>query len=216
MSQGSAESPTVDEVAVEEIHTQLEELERTVDDAEERREVRRALELVEEVSETLLTDTIRKFTRRDIAEAAVGSIIISIPMLVEDGVFEIAAYFLTQPVSFLLNAGFVVLMAVCLLYFADFRAVVVNRPLFGLIPRRLAGVLVVSFLTATFMMTLWGRVDWAEPSVAFARISIVWTVASFGAALGDILPGESSGTDINDEIEELGERLGIGDEEGRF
>ncbi len=40
--------------------------------------------------------------------------------------------------------------------------------------------------------------------VAVARVSVVWTVASFGAALGDILPGESSGDDINDDLAELG------------
>jgi len=51
---------------------------------------------------------------------------------------------------------------------------------------------------------MWGRVgNWQEPVVAVARISVVWTVASFGASLGDILPGESSGTDINDDLAAL-------------
>jgi hypothetical protein len=45
----------------------------------------------------------------------------------------------------------------------------------------------------------------AASVVALARISVVWTVASFGASLGDILPGESSGRDINDDWATLGD-----------
>lgn len=41
--------------------------------------------------------------------------------------------------------------------------------------------------------------------MAVALISVVWTVALFGAALGDMLPGESSGDDINDDLADLGE-----------
>jgi hypothetical protein len=33
--------------------------------------------------------------------------------------------------------------------------------------------------------------------------SAVWTVASLGAAPGDVLPGESSGDDINDDLRDL-------------
>ena len=83
-----------------------------------------------------------------------------------------------------------------------------DRPVFGVIPRRLVGIAVVSFLTAAALMTMWGRVgEWQEPVVALARISVVWTVASFGAALGDIFPGESSGDDINDDLSALGDRF---------
>lgn len=206
------------DVGVEDVLSQLEDLEETVDHPDERREVRRAISLVDRLPGGAATDDlIRKFTRRDVAEAFVGSILISLPLLVEDGVYDIAAHFVATPAYLLLNVGFVALVTAGLLYYADFREVAVYRPVFGLVPRRLAAVLLVAFVTAAFTMTLWGRVDgWADPSVALARISIVWAAASFGAALGDILPGESEGTDIRDEIDELGERLGIGDDEGLF
>ncbi len=101
-------------------------------------------------------------------------------------------------------------------YCAEFRKVAIHRPFFGVLPRRLFAVILVSLLTATFTMTQWGRVEgWSDPVVAAGRMSVVWT-AAFGAALGDILPGESTGEDINDEIDAFGERLGIGDDEGRF
>jgi hypothetical protein len=70
----------------------------------------------------------------------------------------------------------------------------------------MVGIALVSLLTAAALMTMWGRVDnWQDPVVALARISVVWTVASFGAALGDILPGESSGADINDDLAAYGD-----------
>jgi uncharacterized membrane protein len=206
-----------DGVAVEDVLNQLEELEETVDDEAEREEVRRAMRLVDSLSPGGVRGTIDKFTRRDIAEAFVGAILISLPMLVEDGVNTIADHLLAAPALFAINVGFVVVMTAGMLYYAEFREVEVSRPLFGLIPRRLVAVLAIAFITAAFTMTVWGRLDgWADPVVALARVSVVWAVACFGAALGDILPGESSGTDINDELDEFGERLGIGDEEGLF
>jgi hypothetical protein len=30
----------------------------------------------------------------------------------------------------------------------------------------------------------------------FARVTVIWAAASLGASLGDILPGESRGTDL--------------------
>lgn len=205
-------------VAVEEILSQLEELEESVDDPEERREVRGAIRLVDRMPGTSVRDgLIRKFTRRDIAEGFVGAILISLPMLVEDGVYDIAEAFLEVPTLFALNVLFTVTMAAGLLYFADFREVRITRPILGFVPRRFLAVLLIGFLTAAFTMTLWGRLDgWSDPAVALSRISVVWTISTFGAALGDILPGESSAEDINDEIDDLGERIGIGDEEGRF
>jgi len=41
--------------------------------------------------------------------------------------------------------------------------------------------------------------QWGDGAVG----SAVWTVASFGAAPGDILPGGSSGDDINDDLRDL-------------
>ena len=75
-----------------------------------------------------------------------------------------------------------------------------TNPISGFIPRRLVGRVIDSFLTATALITMWGRVgNWQDPVVALARLSVVWTVASVGAALGDIRPGESSVVNINDE-----------------
>lgn len=196
------------------IHDQFDSLGSSVTGHEERREVRRIRDRTSQAAlDDVFGDHIRKYTTRDIAEAFVGSIFFSIPFLVEDGVFDVADYFLSFQaggfsVFFIANAAFVLLMVAALVYWAGPQDVQVSRPVFGFVPRRLVGISVVSFLTAAALMTMWGRVDgWRDPVVAVARISAVWTVASFGAALGDILPGESSGDDLNDDLADLGDRV---------
>lgn len=142
------------------------------------------------------------------AEAFVGSIVFLIPLLVEDGVYEIAEHFLTMsvggwPVLLLANAAFVMLLTGALIYWSDIQRIDVTTYIFGVpIPRRLLFTLLIALGTATLMMTLWGRVSgWTNPMVAVARISVVWTAAATGAALGDLLPGESAGSDVTKLIE---------------
>ena len=200
-----------DGALVDELNRQFDTLESAVETESHRSEINRLREqTIQAALDDVFGEQIQKYTSRDVAEAFVGSIFFSIPFLVEDGVFDIADFFLSFriglfPVYFLANAVFVLVMILALVYWAGPQDVQVNRPILGFIPRRLIGIAVVSFLTAAALMTMWGRVDnWQDPVVALARISVVWTVASFGAALGDILPGESSGDDINDDLADLG------------
>ncbi len=206
---------TDDGALVAELHDQFDDLEAIVTENERARELR---QIRTRTTEATLTegfgDHIRKYTSRDIAEAFVGSVFFSIPLLVEDGVFDVAAYFLSLhvsgfPIFLLVNGVFVLTVVAALVYWTGPQEVEVSRPLFGLFPRRLVGIALVSFITAAILMTMWGRVDgWEDPLVALARVSAVWSVAAFGAALGDILPGESSGDDINDDLADLGEQVG--------
>jgi uncharacterized membrane protein len=201
-----------DSALVVALHEEFDELEATVEAGSNQREIQRIREqTIQAALDDAFGTQIRKYTSRDIAEALVGSVFFSIPFLVEDGVFDVAEFFLSFrvesfPVFFLANTVFVLGMILALVYWAGPQDVQVSRPLLGFIPRRLVGIAVVSFLTSAALMTMWGRVDtWQDPVVAIARISVVWTVASFGAALGDILPGESSGDDINDDLRSLGD-----------
>ncbi|MFB6296162.1 MAG: hypothetical protein ABEH66_04885 [Halobacteriales archaeon] len=200
------------------LHEGFDELESRAESEADREEIRRLRARARgAATDEPFGERIRKYTTRDVAEAFVGSVIFSIPFLVEDGVFDVANYFLSVrvgafPVFFVLNAAFVLVIVEVLVYRTGPQDVQVYRPLFGVVPRRLVGITVVSFLTAAALMTMWGRVGgWTDPVVAVARVSAVWTVAAFGAALGDILPGESSGDDINDDLAELGERITEGD-----
>ena len=198
--------PTMDD-----LFEQLEELEQTVDTKEELKEVNDVRQTLERLpGSSLLGTRIERYTTRDVAESFVGSILISLPLLVEDGVYDIADHFLAHtvagiPIWLVGNVAFIVVLTWGLLYWADFRDIPISNPFLGVVPRRLVGVLAISLFTATMTMTMWGRVgNWEDPAVAFARISVIWTAAAFGAALGDILPGEGSGTSLSDVSGEVG------------
>ncbi len=183
---------------------QLQELEDTVDGRHEVQEVRQAIKMVEKLSPRR---AIEKYTTRDMAQTFVGGILLSLPLLVEDGVFDIAEWFVDftvagVPVFLIGNVAFVVVLSYGLIYWSDFRQVKLKKIL-GVFPRRLMAVLTISLLTASFLVFLWGRHTIDDPSrlEVFARITVIWAAAAFGGALGDILPGESRGTDVNEMIE---------------
>lgn len=198
------------ETSMDDVLTQLEELEETVDTEKELKEVRDVQLAVERLpGSSYVRERITRYTTRDVAEGFVGSILISLPLLVEDGVFDIADHFVESTVAgvpywLVGNIVFLTVITWGLIYWADFRDVHAQRTFLGVFPRRLVAVLLISLSTATMTMTLWGRVDgWEDPMVAFARISVIWAAAAFGAALGDILPGQSKGTELGDVPEEV-------------
>lgn len=197
----------------------LEELEETVDNPAEREQVRRTMQVARRIpGHRILEERIQKYTTRDLAEAFVGGILLSLPMLVEDGIFTIAEWLLATtvagiPVFLVGNVTFIVLLTIGLIYWSDIREVQITNPILGIVPRRLVGVLAVSFLSSALLFALWGRhleVESANTLDVFAPITVVWAAAAFGAALGDILPGESRGYDIT--VENLDEIVGPDDE----
>ena len=199
---------TEPDTELDEVIESLQELEEAVDHPAEVAQVRETLHLVKGIpGSRALEREIQKYTTRDMAQTLVGGILLSLPLLVEDGVFDIAAWLVgTQvlglPIFLIANVAFIVTLTVGLLFWADIRTVTVTNPLFGVIPRRLVGVLVLSFLTATFLVVLWGRHAEADPGgplEVLARITVIWAAAAFGGALGDILPGESRGRDVTRE-----------------
>lgn len=188
------------DIAIEHVLDQLEELETFVSDEAERTEVQRVRSMLEHVPGT---KTIHKYTSRDMGEAFVGGLIFSLPLLVEDGVFDIAAWFAAHtvgplPIFLALNVIFVVAVATGLLYAVDIREVKITDPLLGIFPRRLVGVLVISFVCAAGMMLMWGRLHEGDPTAleSLARATVIWASAVLGAVLADILPGESKGEDV--------------------
>lgn len=190
--------------SIDDVFTQLERLEETVTSEVERREVERTRRMLERVPGG---EHISKYTTRDMGEAFVGGILFALPLLVEDGVFEIAEWFtevtIAQiPVFLVANVLFIFVLTAGLLYAVDFREITITNPLFGFIPRRLLGVLVISFVVAAMTMFMWGRLHEEDPTTLeqFARITVIWAAAALGAVLADILPGESKGTDISELI----------------
>ncbi|OYR38042.1 DUF2391 domain-containing protein [Halorubrum sp. Ib24] len=189
---------------INDLLAKLDALSDTVDEGHEREKVRQTISLVERMpGSSAFRTRITKYTSRDLAEAFVGSVLFALPLLVEGGVFEIAAWFAAAtpggvPVFLLVHVGFVLVMTAGLLYFADFRQIEISHPILGIVPRRYAGILLVSLFTSVLMMVLWGRLHEGDPGALerVSRVAFVWAGAAFGASLGDILPGESQGTDI--------------------
>ncbi|CDK40831.1 unknown [Halorubrum sp. DM2] len=193
-----------DEPDIDDLLAKLDALSDTVDEGHEREKVRQTISLVERMpGRAAFAERITKYTSRDLAESFVGAVLFALPLLVEGGVFEIAAWFAAitvagVPVLLFAHVGFVFAAVAGLLYFADFRQIVIRHPILGIIPRRYAGVLLVSLTTSTVMLLFWGRLHEGDPTAVerLGRIAVVWAAAAFGAGLGDILPGESQGDDI--------------------
>lgn len=195
-----ADPPEGDEESdydIDDVLRQLERLEDTVDEDQERQEVQRTRRMLARVPGS---DRIHKYTSRDVAEGFVGGIVFSLPLLVEDGVFEIAEWFAgvsvgPVPIFLTLNVVFIVVLTAGLLYATDIRDVRNVNPILGVIPRRLVAVLVISFVVAAGMMYMWGRLHEEDPTAleALGRITVIWAASALGAVLADILPGESQG-----------------------
>jgi len=208
MSRPEAAEKRPTEYEIRDVLKQLDELEATVSSSDERREVRRTRRMLEGVPGE---EYIRKYTTRDVAEGVVGGILFSLPLLVEDGVFEIADWFLTVfvgpiPVFLFVNILFITVLTAGLLYATDIREIQM-RLIFGIIPKRLVTSLTISFVVALGMMVMWGRLHAEDPTLVeqFSRVTVIWAAAALGATLGDILPGESQGQDLATMIAEIGD-----------
>lgn len=174
---------------IDDLLDELETLEETVNDSAEREQVRETMRVARRVRPGVFGQVIRGFDRHDAAEALVGSVVFGIPMLVEGGTLEIGAFVAANPPALLVTLAGTVALVIGVLYVAEIQQVEIHRPLFGVVPRRLVGVLTVSSVTAVVTMTLWGRVDWADPWLALCQTSVTFSAMAVGAALGDILPG---------------------------
>jgi uncharacterized membrane protein len=171
---------------------ELEALESEVDDADEREQVREAVEMAVAVQGTrngVFGRVIHGFDRADAAEALLGAVIFGVPMFVEGGTQEVGAFLAAHPSFLVLTYAFAVGLVVGILYVADIQDVRIKDPLLGVVPRRLLGVVGISMATALLLMSAWGRVDWADPWLSFAQVTVAFVPMVIGASLGDILPG---------------------------
>ena len=189
MSEQTPTDPPEEPPDMGELYDQLRELEETVDTPAEREKVRAALRTVVAVRSGPFGRVVYGFDRGDAAEALLGALVFGVPMFVEGGTQEVGAFLAGRPVLLAATVLASVGVTAAVLYVADIQDVRVKRRLFGVVPRRLAGVLSVAAVTALLAMTAWGRVDWAEPALAASQVAVAFGPMAVGAALGDILPG---------------------------
>lgn len=177
------EEPVIDD-AIEE----LEELADLVDSGDERRKVRRAMRVLERTRQPGLFGDLRdSFGLRDAGEAFVGAFVFGVPMLVEGGTQEVGEFLADHLAYYGLTAVLGLGLLLGILSAVEFEQVEEDL-LFGVVPRRLIGILLISGGTSLALMTAWGRVDWGAPRVATAQVVVTAVVMAIGASLGDILP----------------------------
>ena len=182
---GDEEPPTLGDLLDE-----LDEYEESLTDQARRERIRDIIETATEVEEpAVFGRTIVGFDRADLMEALLGALLFGIPMMVEGGTQEVGAFVATHPLYLVGTLAFAVATTVGILYVAEFQDVRIYRPILGFIPRRLLGVVGVSLVLSLVMSTAWGRVDWADPWLAFCTCVVAFVPMVIGAALGDILPG---------------------------
>lgn len=181
-------SAAVDDPDMDDVLDDLEELEEMVDSTAEREQVRETMRTARRASQSPVFGRFRgAFDLRDAGEALVGSFLFGIPMVVEGGTLEIGESIAGSPVAMAATALFGLVVVLGVLYAARFEQVESDL-LFGFVPVRLVSILVIAGGLSVGLMTLWGRVDWGDPSVAAAQCLVAAVVMAVGASLGDILP----------------------------
>ena len=184
------EEPDEEPPTLGDLLDELDEYEESLSDPARRQRIQEIIETATEIEEpAVFGRTIVGFDRADLMEALLGALLFGIPMMVEGGTQEVGAFVATHPLYLLGTLAFAVATTVGILYVAEFQDVRIYKPILGFVPRRLVGVVGVSLVLSLVMSTAWGRVDWAEPWLAFCTCVVAFVPMTIGAALGDILPG---------------------------
>lgn len=182
--------PPADRQDFSDLFDELEDLDEHVEDEEAREQLREVKEMASEIQRGgTFGQIVYGFDRNDAAEAVLGSLLFGIPMAVEGGTNEAGAFMAEHPLNLVGSLAATVAIVYGVLYIARFQDVRVADPILGFVPRRLASVITISLVTATVLLTAWGRIDWAEPWVAASTVAVALVPMAIGAALGDILPG---------------------------
>jgi uncharacterized membrane protein len=170
---------------------ELEALERTAPTAERRERIGAVKRLAADVAPepAIFGRTIVGFDRSDAGEAFLGAVLFGIPMAVEGGTQEAGAFLAAHPLALVGTVVATVALVVGILYVADIQDVRIHRPLLGLVPRRLVGVLGIATLTSVCLLAGWGRLSSATAAVVAGELAVATLPTAMGAALGDILPG---------------------------
>lgn len=170
--------------------SELHELADMVDDPDERQQVREAIEMARDVEKPgVFGRVIKGYDRADAAEAFLGALLFGIPMFVEGGTAEVGSVLAANPAILMGTIIGTIATVYGIVFVADIQDVRVTAPVFGLVPRRLIGVLGIAYLTAAVVMTAWGRIEWAESGLAIAQVVTAAVPMAIGAAISDLLPG---------------------------
>ena len=173
---------------IDDVLTELDELEEIVDRDEELQQVRETMRTARKVRPQGVIGRFQsQFGLRDAGEALVGSFVFGMPMIVEDGTLEIGRFISARPPVLVLTLLFGGAVVFGILRAGEFGQVAEDR-FFGVVPLRPVGIIAIAGGLAIALMSGWGRVSWSDPMLAGGQTLLVGIAMSVGASLGDILP----------------------------
>ena len=177
----------VDEIKedVEDIKEEVEDTGKDVDEIKEDVEeiAKNQKSMLKKISSHLIP---REFNVNDIAQQIVGAIILSSPLAVTSEVWELARELDTARLFIII--GITILFDVLLIYYTAYRKEK-EKKIINLVPARLFSMILISYLTATTILYVFGVIgihitdtDWAIRLIIFVGL-----FANVGAGTADII-----------------------------
>tara|TARA_Y100000310_G_scaffold67568_1_gene62885 strand:- start:625 stop:1302 length:678 start_codon:yes stop_codon:yes gene_type:complete len=177
----------IDEIKeeVEDTGKDVDEIKEDVDDIKEEvvEITKKQNTILKKISSQLLPS---EFNFNDVAQQIVGAIILSSPLAVTEEVWNLAKEL--DPARIMVIIGITLLFDILLIYYTAYRKEK-EKKIINLIPARLFSMILISYLTATTILYVFGVIgiyitdlDWAIRLVIFVGL-----FANVGAGTADII-----------------------------
>ncbi len=177
----------IDEIKeeVEDTGKDVDEIKEDVDDIKEEvvEITKKQNTILKKISAQLLPS---EFNFNDVAQQIVGAIILSSPLAVTEEVWNLAKEL--DPARIMVIIGITLLFDILLIYYTAYRKEK-EKKIINLIPARLFSMILISYLTATTILYVFGVIgiyitdlDWAIRLVIFVGL-----FANVGAGTADII-----------------------------
>ena len=177
----------IDEIKeeVEDTGKDVDEIKEDVDDIKEEvvEITKKQNTILKKISAQLLPS---EFNFNDVAQQIVGAIILSSPLAVTEEVWNLAKEL--DPARIMVIIGITLLFDILLIYYTAYRKEK-EKKIINLIPARLLSMILISYLTATTILYVFGVIgiyitdlDWAIRLVIFVGL-----FANVGAGTADII-----------------------------
>jgi uncharacterized membrane protein len=163
---------------VEEIKVDVDEIKEDVDKI-----ISKQNSLIKKLKDKITPD---KFSFDDLAQQIVGAVVLSAPLAVTEEVWSLSSNLnITRLILIILIT---LIFDILLIYFTKYQAVE-NESLFNIIPTRLVSLLLVSYLIATLILTLFGVIGGEVNSLSSSinLIIFIGLFANIGAGAADML-----------------------------
>jgi uncharacterized membrane protein len=177
----------------EEIHEDVEELVEDVEDiAEDVEDIKEDLSIIQKGQKTILKSIRKKFGPDkfefdDFAQQIVGALILSSPLAVTEEVWLLANAL--DPLRVTILIVITLLFDILLIYYTNYRFEGKKNKLLNVSPIRLFSQLIVSYITATIILLVFGIIGGPVNSLMWSvkLVILVGLFANIGAGTADLI-----------------------------